>query len=387
MHSENARMCSWVSLFFPENNRLSKEKKLIGMVQLLCNLTKETIDCLNRREFHLFDAYIGNNGCEAHTFRLLHAVQSLTYNSRELETRSLYILDYLEDLEKNKKVKQIVFKELFKFYQNHVEKAQIPDSLGYLIQSRLLTVIKEMTRDRQGYENEKKNENLVLKYSPRMDPQEISKIVSFVRQKMSEISIKFMGDNLDTLYTLQKREIQLLKTMFKTENLFWSITSSRGKNRVKSKLYSCAFYNIKALIANLAEKQLLLIFKRMTKVGEDSQPILYRANQTGGIFEPLSPESFSPSECVVVCEAFVKEGLDNNQLKLLIHEQGFLKICLASAAEEKSQYVPKRPELCQVKVQEAIEEIQSYKNLRISELCNIAHFSISTLGYEMKKSI
>ncbi len=318
--------------------KLTDDQQL-SLIEMLVKITEETFFFYEKGLFKELDALIGNNGCETHAFNVL----SLAH-SEELKEECTKMVKTCE------RIKRCVSKEKKKINEQ-MKEITLSKEMLYLIQSRLLTITKIEVMDGEDKTKSislqsKMNVSAIKLFKPEKLSGTLKKIVETAQSRMSELSIALMTAKLETL----RGNDGIIKRMIgKEENLY----RHSSKKDVPSKLYSCSYYNTKALLLLAIELKTPLLIKAIPEKGQNEQIYIFKPTEEFGKFEVI--DELEVGAVVIVCVAKLQE--DDGWLK---QKDMFLDFVLADAATQASQFIPSHPEM-KVKDDEAQDEIQKAK--------------------------
>ena len=208
-----------LSLFIPNDVELNGERNAIGLCKLIATCALEAIHHFEKGELSHFDAHIGNYGCEANAFRLLHATRSkdLLEECGKLQAIFQVILDAIQGRKSDKQQAKIPFKA---FVRANMGSITFSPEMGYLLQARLLTITKQMLHDKDGYETERTEHFLLKRLAEEIDDQFRACMVAYLQEQLSRSIIHFYDTPYHRLSLVSGEEKQLMHRMFDAANLF-----------------------------------------------------------------------------------------------------------------------------------------------------------------------
>lgn len=321
---------SWAAFFM--RNQPGSEKDLKEMTELMLTVTEQALHLFETGDFFQLDALVGNSGCEVHTSNVLSLAKS-----QEMRQECAHLR---EAIRKIRGLKQNISRE---FFQTHVASVLITERMGYLIQSRLLTLIKNVAYDEQGYRIKDKTVYTPLKKF--LSSKKSHDLVQMARKALSASSIQFLRAELNKLAC--EEEKRPILEMFEERNLsVWF-----------EKTYSSCLYNTKALL--LLSSGTPIFVRRLTRKGEDPCLMLFAQRVAGSPYVALTEKEIrlrNPLEPVIVCEAFFSPELGKVGIKSRL-EHGLANILLATATQDLQYHIEKR----EVSDPIASREVEHYK--------------------------
>jgi hypothetical protein len=391
---ESTQNCSWISILpkeemkkLADQNKQKEvhgtEKEVQGLIQMLVALTLESIKKYKNSDYAQLDAHIGNNGCEVQAFNILTLA-----HSNELKTECEEMLNSCEKISKwiknrqSSKPKERIakFGSLDQVYETIQEMSKISPKMMYLIQSHLLTIIKEYEHDEDKFETREYEKINTTPGKLRKVYNDIGKgnvdnvlntIISVAQSKLSLSSILFMRAELNKLPLASGEDALLIKKMLSDENLLeytekrHQVYTKKNKDKIYlPKTYSSNYYNAKALLLLLAELKSPLIIKKMTK--DKDKPTQhfadFKPSGVFGQFEEMSPEEIEkfPAETpVIVCLAYLPDNMSKDEWLKKVASHGLGNMILANLSHG-GQYIQQKPELA-INDEEALQEIKQTK--------------------------
>lgn len=398
MNIEQTQLCPWISILpkveIQQLEKENKENEVLSLIKMLAQVTLESIEKYKNSEYAQLDALVGNNGCEVQAFNILSLAYSaeLKKECTEMKTTCQKILEWIRHRQsiQNPKKREAECGPLDQVYTKIQGMSSISPEMMYLIQSRLLTVVKDYKYDETKYDTRKyesfetKPEYLrnLIKKTTLKDPV-LNRIVSVVQSEMSLSSILFMRAKLDQLAIANEKEGRLVKKMM-------SLVCTYTEDDIyPPKRYSCGYYNAKAVLLLLAELKAPLIVKKLTKMGAKLKHFAFKCSGEFGQFKEMSKtekKQCAAETPVIVCLAYLPEICDEEWLKK-VREYGLGNMILANISKG-SQYVPEKKKVFPIREEEALEEIAQAKvNAKKVEcvwmkasILDVDHFYCSSWG-------
>lgn len=364
MNTEVSPMSPWVSILPPTSmKQLKKESDMLSLIKMLVKVTLESIEIFESTRFIHLDALVGNYGCETHAFNMLSLTQctELPAECQAVKESCQKITQCIHERQAIKNNKMRV--PLDQFYQQIEGMSLISVKMKYLVQSRLLTITKTAiydeakyaTRDYEALRTTPDNIRKAIKLS--IGAPLLNEIVSLAQAQMSMSSIQFMRSRLNELIIAQDGEGQLVRQMLAPENIctyspYVSVTLSK---KIYPKMYSCCYYNTKALLLLLAESGAPLVVKKMTKIEEPPEYHAFHSCHAFGQFQLVTMEEVLATP-VIVCTAYFPDHISSEEWLAKVKDYGLGNLILASAAQG-SQYVPGESDRFPIPVADAKAEI------------------------------
>lgn len=378
---QESKKLPWISV-------LPKEKKQnFALLKMLLAVSDEAIKHFEKGEYKELDALVGNYGCEVHAFNILSLSHSMTLKQ-----------ECLEMVETSKSIHQWVASQHDfpkKEFEKIIQEKVISEEMLYLIQSRLLTITKEVTYDGTKHKTRdcEKLRTVYRKlksFDESLSNNILDKTVNIAQQNMSKLSIAFAAAKLEELKVAAEKDEEVVKRMMHETNLR-TYPSKEFKTKSSSdkypKTYSCGYYNTKALLLLIAELKSPLIIKQMIEMPVPKTFAVFKSNGKFGEFDVMTdPIECPPWSPVIVCTTYLPDDVDKEKWLETVAHHGLGNMILADASQE-NHYIHG---LSDIKVsdseaeQEILEQVIRAGKIGCDRtnnpLLQIDHFYCSTWG-------
>lgn len=254
------------------------------------------------------------------------------------------------------------------FFQQQVSGLTISKEMQLLIQCRLLAATRKVcARLENGIVQTKSEISLLGKLSNRIDllPVEMRrKIVEAAQRELSANSVALLREEAEKLHLFSEDKPKILDML--SEKAVRIFTPDK---KYEPKTFGCLFFEYKAILYRLRERQAFICFKSIEPKGKDPFYILMQPPAPGEEFE-LLPEKKRPKDApLVVFEGVVGRGLDRQGFAEKIQEIGFTKLILAAAAIEPP--FERGSKMEDIKDTRAREEVLSYRDFAKAIFCSL----------------
>lgn len=381
--------CPWVSIIPLNVMEQEKEKVILSIYRMYVLVTERAIENYVDGKFLELDAHAANNGCEVHTFNMLNLACS-----HKLKDECIIMIDTCKKItgwiENN--IELIKVEKPIQEWKKCFEKdVMISTEMDYLIQSQLLSLIKEVKHYETKFKDRKYEEfftrahflRILCKNQLLCNKEKLGEIVAEAQSRMSLGSISFMRAQLVKSIFAQEKEWVLVMKMLEDVNL---LPISEEHKPVK--WYSCQYYNTKALLFLLAELKVPLVIKKtMTKemiAKEGNVLVPFNSLGTFGEFEPMEAQEIADAKPVVICQAYLPAAMSIKDWLEKVRSHGGLGNMILASASQGGQYKPIKLTLCPPDMDsEAKEEIrlQVDKTKGVESLIDVDHYYVTTWKY------
>lgn len=297
---------SWsaATVFMP-NTRKPEERVFC---QMTVKVIQSALEIMKSRHFVKLDGQLGNFSCEVLAW-MLH--QAATSSEFQEECSAL-----------EAKIQEIASRN---FTLKDLEEIPLSEEMASLLRARLLSIVKKVFYDKEGYLTEKTDRKRLGQFCQiALTSNQEKEIVLAAQKALSESGVLFMRQQVKLIEDLSPDEREIFEAIFDEKNV-----------RIFERLsYSCLLYRVKTIVHLAKQNQVILAFTSMAKKEERAQTIFYQRRGLG--FERLSPEEVDKSKCVVVFEGFLRTSED--QLAEEIERQGLLNFVISQVAIEGQQF-------------------------------------------------
>ena len=339
-----------------------REQRMLATAELLMNVMLQAGKSLKAMHLKEFDANPGDAGCQLRGLRIreLSLSEEVHGELAALVTKAEQIR---QELNKRKSAAQRKESAL-DFYKRMIAPLTVTKEAAYLLECRLLFALKQEHRVQDnGVIVTKTNPSKLLSFSNKLSIYHSdlhSKLVSDLQAKVSEESVAYIQDQAAAISTLPAEEKTLLIKMLAPERIHRPTVAGYAP-----KAFSCAFYNMKAVLQRLREEQALVAIKSIVHKGQQPFHILLRPPASGAEFQLLSDAERKSliNEPVEVIEGVVAPELSPEDLAQKVAKIGLSKLVLACTAQT-SPYEP-GSSLSSIDLEEAKAEIAQH--------CKLAH--------------
>jgi len=340
-------------LFSQETQKLfEKEKSMIVLAQLVNNVIIEAEKSFSKGTLKDFDANPGDAGCQL----------------RGLELRTLLSSSFIEEEFKELKQTAQKLKKLLQtrnpkkeaaleFFNRNVISINVSKEMAFLLECRLLQQLKIPNfQDENGIiftKTEISRLSMFSKGISIIDNRVRNQCVDELKAKVSQESVSFIQKEASKISSFVDEEKEFLEKMLSDEMI---VKSDCGSMAERS--FSCAFFNMKAVLQRLKEEQVPIAFKSIVKKGEEPFLFFMRSPSCGDEFTIIPDESLDPKEIIVVFEGAVL-GLSKEEFSKKVETIGFSKLVLALDSQE-APFTP-TSDLSSIKNQKALDEIMMFQ--------------------------
>lgn len=381
---------TWAYFLNHEEFKGVKEHQGIALAKMLLAITVDAFQSYQKSEYQKFDAHIGNYGCEVQAFNVLYLA-----HSEKLQNGYGAMAATTEKIQKMVNAQQDPEQRIpFDQWKESLLGVKISKQMQYLIQSRLLTITKEPVYDpakfdSRQYEKLKTVTTNLRSYSESVTRTLMDHMVFIAQQKMSELSISFIGAKLEELSASFGEEGGLVRKMMRKENLHTPPIDKKSNVSKYPKTFSCGYFNTKALLLLVENLNTPLIIKKLVRSSEIPETFAaFMQKGTSGAFEEIRLDELTPGMPVMVCTAYLPDNIGRQEWSENVAKHGLKAMLLADASQE-DHYVHGDGKLV-VQDKVAFAEIASWaeraKDLdcdrAIGSLLHIDHFYCSAWGKE-----
>lgn len=286
--------------FFPNLMRGKTErnwKDALGAAGALVEVARDAIEAVRNGQFARLDALTTANNCEIHTLAVWVKMGASPALHRECDALAPLLergVDSFHDLSGRFKTdfrgkKQAAFMmDVKKFLATYLDQ-EISESMGAVVQSRLLTITKESFRNRYtGYVEERTNSE---QWEGAFSRGIKETVIADVQRSLTHFSYNVAREQLSYV------DDPLLSRMFNCEQMV----------EVRSMPYTSQYSRSRLLLRRAEALGGMLVFAKETKKGEDPVHLFYECTPSGvrelgrEVIESMDPRRFT-LVCQVVTE-------------------------------------------------------------------------------------
>lgn len=260
----------------------------------------------------------------------------------------------------------------------------VSEKMLFILRSHLLTAGKYFYMNRNGDERSGIDaSNLSHKLSSKIERETLEDIIHCAKEQISKQSVIRIQQESSLLSEQLTPHARHMEKQLQGKCIRQVKVTSMGDEPLVCDS-SCAFYNLKAIMARAREKQLPILIKQYREKGLDSKDavdLLYQSEKPGSAPKLLSGQqkgSLDAKQPIYVIECYFPKNIKEEELVLLIEKAGLIEVILANVS-----LVPQYSADDDISVldDEAQMEIDTYRQLGKKLGCQTSHPSVFSIAH------